>query len=52
MPDFRPLDADGCAAAFLHPEPVLMAVPRLGGKSRRAGATIGAVGAERTITGQ
>jgi hypothetical protein len=43
MPDFRPLDADGCAAAFLHPERVAMEGPMISGAENRVQLLVASV---------
>lgn len=43
MPDFRPLDADGCAAAFLHPEPVLMEGLMISGAANRVNLRVASI---------
>jgi Nucleotidyl transferase AbiEii toxin, Type IV TA system len=43
LPDFRPLDADGCAAAFLHPESVAMEGPMISGAENRVHLRVASV---------
>ena len=43
LPDFRPLDADGCAAAFLHPENVSMEGPMISGAANRVHLRVASV---------
>jgi hypothetical protein len=43
MPDFRPLDADGCAAAFLHPARVSMQGPMISGAENRVQLLVASV---------
>lgn len=43
MPNFRPLDADGCAAAFLHPQRVTVAGQMISGAANRVSVLVASV---------
>jgi len=43
VPDFRPLDADGCAAAFFHPERVPIEGPMISGAENRVHVLVASV---------